>query len=250
MVLPEFRKKGIAKKLFAEAMDRDVISIGNNPSPAAGAVMKKLGFKTISSGRTMIFPINPEHILKWALKGKFEFAVPSINKIVQPYFKFKQKKIKKSISDFSKCTWEEVSDLIKRNEENLNIPHILHDESFLEWRATGFDRFSERIDAAFTYSGSYLLYSPTKPYMNIFQWHCKTIDDIKKMSAFILEEALQNESELIQIIANNPEDEEALAGIGFVRARNTEQIIHHSKKNHLDNAEKFYFTLYDADLHL
>lgn len=250
MVLPEKRKRGIAKKLFTEAIKRDVISIGNNPSPAADVVMKKIGFKAIPSGRTMIFPINSEHILKWALKGKYEFAVLSLNKIIQPYFNFKRKKIRDGKTDFKKCRWESVSDLISADERGISAAHILHDKEFLEWRANGYDRFSKRIEAAVNDNESYLLYSPIKPYINIFQWNCKDPEDIKKMTSFILEEAIQSGSEMIQIISNNPGDEEILGAIGYVRARNSEQIIQYSEKRHIDDAEKFYFTLYDTDLHL
>lgn len=250
MVLPELRKSGIGRKLFTEALKRDVISIGNNPSPAADAVMHKLGFKPVRSGRTMIFPINSEHILKWALSGKYEFAVPLLNKFIQPYFSVKKNKLTKKKSDFKICRWEDVAELIELNQKNIQRAHIVHDEKFLQWRATGFDRFSPRIDAAKTAAGSYLLYSPFKPFINIYEWHCKNTDELRMMVTFALDVALKTKSELIQLICNYTEEEKLLNSMGFVRARNIEKIIYYSEKKLLENAENFYFTLYDSDLQL
>lgn len=250
MVDPEIRKTGIGRKLFEAGMDRDMITLGNNASPAADRLMLAIGFKPIPSGRNMVFPVDAGHILKWITPGKFNFSIPVIRKFVQPYFSFKVNKLSKSKSNFENCKWEEVSDyIIQRQNQNQN-PQILHDEEFLKWRASGLANFSPRINAAKLTDGSYVLHSAFNPYYDIYDWHCKSFEDTKNMTALIINQALENMSRTIQVIANEPEEENRLKKLGFIRSRNIERIIHYSKKKLLEKAEKFYFTLYDTDLNL
>ena len=53
-----------------------------------------------------------------------------------------------------------------------------------------------------------------------------------------------------QAIANSKTEEERLGKLGFIRARNEENIIHFSRDGFLDNASSFRFTLYDTDINL
>lgn len=250
MVDPEIRKSGIGRKLFEVGMGRDVITLGNNASPAADRLMLAMGFKPMPSGRNMVFPVDAGHLLKWIIYDKFNFSIPVLKKIVQPYFSFRINKLRKSKNNFENCNWEEVSEfIINRQNKNLN-PQILHDEEFLKWRASGLENFSPRIMGAMLPNESYVLHSAFNPYYNIYDWHCKNFEDTKNMTALIINNAIENNSQSIQVIANEPEEEEWLKKLGFIRSRNIERIIHYSNGNFLDKAEKFYFTLYDTDINL
>ncbi|MEO8210715.1 MAG: hypothetical protein ABI840_09135, partial [bacterium] len=219
-------------------------------SPSANGLMQSMGFKPMLCAQSMVFPIDAEHILKWVTPEKFNFFIPLLKKIVQPYFSYKINKFKKTMNDFEICQWENIVELIRQNQnENVN-PQVLHDEEFLKWRATGMEKFSPRISAAKSKTGSYALHSPFHPYYNVYDWKCKNFDDVKSMIALMIQLALENNSQTIQIIANNEKEEEWLRKLGFIRSRNRERIIQYSKNNLLDKAEKFYFTLYDTDLNL
>ena len=250
MVLKESRKLGIAKKIFEEILKSDNVILGNNPSPGAEVVMHNAGFRQLKSGRSMILPLNSEHILNWVVPGKFKFAVPLMKKIVQPYFSLKKKKIEKINHDYKKCEWEDIADYINLRQEKTGYSYTVHDEDFLKWRATGLEGFSARMKAGKTQGKKYILYSLANPYMNICEWNCDSIEEARMMAAFAISEAFENKSELVHVIANNDNEEKWLSSIGFIRARNIEKIIHYSKDKVLEKEEKFYFTLYDTDLSL
>lgn len=250
MVDPDYRKKGIGRLLFDEGLRRDVITLGNNPSPAAESVMMKRGFKRIESGKAMIFPINTVHLLKWAMKGKFQFAVPLLGKFVQPYFASRLKKAKKMKSSFRKCKWEDLIELISVTQGKIRNPLICHDNEFLSWRAKGIERFSPEFSAAKSENESYVLYSSFHPYLNIYDWHCGNAGDAAEMISYVFHETDEFNSEIVQLIVNDPNEEEWLSGLGFVKARNSEKIIHYSEENVLGSATKFCFTLCDADVNL
>lgn len=250
LVDPDYRKHGIASRLFEEGMKRDVVSLGNNASPKADKLMLKLGFKPVPSGRLMVFPLDTKHLLQWVIPSKIGFAIPLLSKIIQPYFSVKKNSLKKKITDFKLCKWEETLDLIESHENQISLPHILHDADFMNWRATGLENFTERVGAAKNDQGNYCLHSSFHPYYNVYEWYCKDIDNLKSMLALLIQLALKSKATTLQLVANTNEEEKQLSSLGFIRSRSIERIIHYSKKNILDGAGGFYFTLYDTDLNL
>ncbi len=250
IVDPDQRGTGVGRKMFDFAMKRDMIGLGHNASPSANGVMVSMGFKPMPCARSMVFPVNADHILKWITPDKFNFAIPFIKKIVQPYFTLKTNRLKKAGSNFEICRWEDVAGLISQRQDEIQNPQILHDKDFLNWRATGLEKYSPRISGARSDKGSYVLHSPFSPYYNIYDWHCKNSDEVRNMISLVVRLAIENNSQTIQIIANDEEEEAMLSKLGFIRSRHNERIIHYSKNNLLDKAVKFYFTLYDTDLNL
>ncbi|MEP7146410.1 MAG: GNAT family N-acetyltransferase [bacterium] len=251
MVDLNYRSMGIGSKLFETAMLRDnIITLGNNPSAKAGKVMEKIGFKHLKSGRTMIFPLKSEQVLKWAVPEKVRGIIPMISKIVQPYFSLKVNKFKKRNTDFETCEWEEVSDLINERQNKLSYPQILHDKKFLDWRANGLENFSEKIKAIRSPDSAYALYSPFADYLDVYDWYCQSFDVLEKMFSAVILMALKAKISMIQIVANNEEEETWLKKLGFIRTRSKERVLHFSKDKLIDNEEKFYFALFDTDRNL
>lgn len=250
MISPDYRKSGIASKLFEVAKNRNAITLGNNASPDADKLMLKWGFKPIASGKNMVFPLNAEHILKWVTPQRLNFSIPVIKKFVQPYFSYKTNKLKEKKSNFEICEWEDVSALIKQRQDENPNPQILHDEEFLKWRATGLEKFSPKINAAKSSDGNYVLHSAFNPYYDLYDWYCRNFEGLKNMIALVIKLAIESKMQTLQLIANNSMEETWLKKLGFLKARRMERIIHYSKNNLLNKADKFYFTLYDTDLNL
>lgn len=250
MVDPEFRKTGIGNKLFSEALSRDMISLGNNPSPRAEKVMLDIGFKPLQSGRTMVFPLDVNHLMNWALPDKLKFSIPVISRMVQPYYSFKKNNLLRSESEFMETEWKNISELILENQEGIDFTGIYHDEDFLNWRAGGLENYTSEIKAMKNSNNSYALHSEFKPYYQIYEWCCRYKDDIKEMLSEVFRSAVNTEARTIQIIANNATEENLLSKAGFIRSRNMERIIYFSNKLTIEEKRNFYFTLYDTDLNL
>lgn len=250
MVDPEVRDKGIGSRLFEVALNRGMITLGNNPSLKANKLMLKMGFSPIKSGRIMVFPLDAKYALKWIIPEELSFTISVISKLVQPYLNVRRKRVKSSAGRFMICRWEEVSDLISKRQSQIRYLQVLHDMEFLKWRAEGIEHFSVRMQGAKSEDGSYCVHQPFYPYYNIVDWHCSNPGELRSMISLIMEQALNSGSQVIQIIANDEEEERWLSKIGFLRSRNYERILHHSKTNTLNKAEEFYFTLYDTDINL
>jgi len=250
MVDPDYRKLGIGSRLFKEGMKREAISLGNNASPRADRLMLNMGFRPLQSGRLMFFPLDARHLLKWVVPSKIDFTIPVLNKLIQPYFYIKKNLLKQKETNIKICAWEDVFDQIVQRQRENNSPHILHDMDFMNWRATGLENFSKRIDAAKNNDGSYALHNVFLPYYNVYEWHCKDLTGLKSLIALLLNLAIKNKASTLQMVANNNEEEKWLSSLGFIKSRNKERIINYSKDNIFTEADKFYFTLYDTDLNL
>lgn len=251
MVDSNYRSLGIGSKLTEAAMNRDgIITLGNNPSTKAEQVMLKMGFKHLKCGRIMIFPMDPVQIVKWGLPEKLDMAAPFLSKLVQPYFSYKKKKARKGGTDFTRHEWREAVNDIKKRQNSIDYPQILHDEKFLQWRADGLKDYSGKIPALRSSNGSYALYSPFASYLDVYDWYCRTYDDLEKLFSGILELAEENGSKMIQLMANNEQEEVWLSRLGFIRTRSREMVLHYSKEKYIDGESKFYFALFDTDLNL
>jgi len=250
LVDPDYRKHGIASRLFETGMNRNVISLGNNASPKADRLMLKLGFRSISSGRSMVFPLDTKHLLKWVVPSRIGFTIPVLSKLIQPYFSVKKNVLKKKETDFSLCKWEDSFELIEQKQREIKSPHIFHDRDFMIWRANGFGNYSLRIDAAKNMKGSFALHSFFHPYYNVYEWFCKSIGDLKSLLALLINIAMEKKASTLQMVANSAEEEKWLSSIGFIKSRSMERIIHYSKNNVIGESDRFYFTLYDTDLNL
>ncbi len=250
MVDPEYRKSGIGNKLFMNAFERDMITLGNNPSPRAEALMLKAGFTKISSGRMMVFPLDASHILKWIIPDKLNFATPAIAAILQIYFSYKSSKILNRESQFKECRLTEVWESIAELQSTSDAAQILHDKDFLLWRAAGFKQYSPELKCMKSEDGSFAIHCDFKPSYNIYDWNCKTFDITLEMISNVIARATKTECKIVQTVANTKEEETWLSKLGFVRARNEENIIHFSADGFLLNAGQFRFTLYDTDLNL
>lgn len=250
IVDPDHRKKGIGNKLFAEAMSRDMVSLGNNPSPRAEKVMLSIGFKPLQSGRTMVFPVNVKHLMNWVLPDKLKFSIPVAGRIIQPYYSFKKNSLLKSESDFKTTDWFELIKLISARQDSFDYTGIVHDKDFMSWRVNGLENYTSDIKSIINSEGSYALHSGFKPYYQVYEWYCRDETELKKMLSEITREAVKDGAQTIQIVANSQDEERMLHKAGFIRSRNIERIIYHSDRLSLDSRVKFYFTLYDTDLNL
>lgn len=250
MVDPELRKKGTGRKLFEAGISRDMITLGNNPSPKAEKLMLDTGFKMIESGRVMVFPLKAEHLMKWIIPGQFSFTVPLLIKILQPYFNYKKDKIIEINNDFSNCGWNDVLNLIDKKQSDENNLRILHDEIFMKWRGDGIQDYSVPVKALISRNGSYALHSEFLPYYQIYEWNSVNSDDLNNILSVIMKYAGDKKASTIQIVANNETEEKWLASKGFIRSRNKERILLYSNEKFTEVNTKFYFTLYDTDLNL
>ncbi|MBX7042419.1 MAG: GNAT family N-acetyltransferase [Ignavibacteria bacterium] len=250
MVDPDHRREGVGRLLFENAFSRDMMTIGNNPSPGAEALMLKSGFRKISSGRLMVFPVKASHILKWVIPGRLQFLTPALSGALQFYFSYKASKLVSTGRIFRECTIEETAELMAVARKNGEESAVVHDMSFLEWRAGGFLNFAPEFLRICSDSGAFALHGCFGDTYIIYDWFCHSAQETREMVSEVIANAKKDDCGIIQAVANTHEEESNLSDLGFIRARNEENIIHYSSDGFLNDAKKFRFTLCDTDLNL
>jgi GNAT superfamily N-acetyltransferase len=250
MVDPENRREGVGRLLFESAFSRDMMTIGNNPSPGAEVLMLKSGFKKISSGRLMVFPLKASHILKWVIPAKLQFLNPALSGALQFHFSYKASKLVSSGKIFRECTIDELSELTSYSRKSKDESGVMHDKRFLKWRAGGFLNYVPEFLKMCTDSGGFALHGSFGNIYNIYDWYCHSPQETKQMVSEVIANAKRENCGIIQAVANTYDEESNLASLGFIRARNEENIIHYSRDGFLNDAKKFRFTLCDTDLNL
>ncbi len=250
MVDPEYRRHGIGKRLFSAAFSREVLTLGHNASPAADALMIKTGFKRISAGRTMFFPLNAKYFVQTFLPGFMKVLTPLSAVALSAYTLLKKKGFVKPSVKMSECGFEEACSLVSEYQRSSDAAQVLHDKSFLAWRAAGFINYSPPMKFIKTSSDGYAIHGDFGKYYYVYDWHLHSAEEIKALVSLAVNTAQEKQCVILQMIANDKSEEEILASLGFVRARNEEKIIHYSKDGFLDRAEKLRFTFYDTDINL
>ncbi len=250
MVDPEHRREGVGRLLFENAFSRDMMTIGNNPSPGAEALMLKSGFRKITSGRLMVFPVKASHILKWVIPAKIGFLKPALSGALQVYFSYKASKLVSSGKIFRECTIDELSELTSDTRKSGDESGVMHDKRFLEWRAGGFMSYVPEFLRMCTDSGAFAMHGSFGDTYNIYDWYCHSPQETREMVSEVIAGAMKEDCGIIQAVANTDEEESNLSSLGFIRARNEENIIHYSRDGFLNDAKKFRFTLCDTDLNL
>lgn len=246
----DHRKSGVGNKLFKAALERDMITLGNNPSPKADVLMAKAGFKPFKCGRQMFFPFEPKILVDWAVPKKLSSINPIVARVIKPYFKLKKKKLLKIESDFYICELNDIEMLISQRQKNDPNPQIKHDKEFLDWRASGFLNYFPKLKCIMSSKGSYALFSHFGVNFNIYEWHCADETDFRSMTSYLFGECEKEKTNMIQTVANSESEMSWLSKAGFIKSRNDEKVIYYSKDDLFKNSDKFYFTLYDTDLNL
>ncbi|MBS1517284.1 MAG: GNAT family N-acetyltransferase [Bacteroidetes bacterium] len=250
IVDPDLRNKGIGHMLLEEGMKRDMITLGNNPSPGAEKLMLSKGFKAVKSARNMFFPLDPSHLISWILPSKLKFISGFSGSILKHFFNIKKNRILKSESEFSKCSTEEAAENILYCQSKKIQPEIVHDIEFLKWRVEGIENYSHRLDSMIKGKKNFAVHSHFLPYYNVYDWYCEDEKTFLEMIAEVFVSALDAGAKTIQIMANSSVEESFLKNAGFIKARNTETVIQYSPSKCIDSADYFYFSLYDTDINL
>ncbi|MBK8982158.1 MAG: GNAT family N-acetyltransferase [Ignavibacteria bacterium] len=250
IVDPELRKKGIGNLLFEYGIKRNMVTLGNNPSPNAKALMLSKGFKHIRSAARMTFPLDPSDLLNWVLPSRLKFLSGISGKITMPYFNIKRKKYKSEKTEFEYCDTIATAPIISLCQTERDQAEILHDIEFLKWRVDGLENFSHRLETMKSGEKSYAVHSHFHPYYNVYDWNCTDEKLFNDMLSEIFTAAVKSGAKTIQIMANNPIEEKLLKEAGFIRSRNTETVIQSSPGKSIDSAEYFHFSYYDTDNNL
>ncbi|MDN5205386.1 GNAT family N-acetyltransferase [Fulvivirgaceae bacterium BMA10] len=249
MVDPDFRRRGIASKLYKRAIENCDIAVANGSNEGGSGAMIKLGFEKIKGPKKMLFPIDFRAVLSFKLSEKYDALVPFMAILAKPLYFFRSIKLHTTnTKNIRQVSWKELIEDVKKFQDELELPHPHHDKDFMHWRCSNFKDFNKEPRAIRTKDGSFAIYTKASNSLYVYEWHSVNEKDTTELYAYLLKEAKAFKVATISTVCNFEEDEVFLKKLGFIPMRKTLSTqLFHPPNHEFNHLGKFYYSLYDAD---
>lgn len=246
MVEPSLRRKGIGSLLFSAAIRRDCVTLGSDPSPAADITMARMGFQPLSSAWKMVLPLEWSHVLSWKLPSSLKFMLPVLSTMSKPIAWGLGRKLR-CHTDVETAPWQNAVERIQYFQSYLRLPHIIHDQEFLNWRCNGLEGFSPRLNAICPVKHAYAIFEATRTYFFVYDWGAEDKADTLLLFSHIYQLAKQHRSKTILVLANREADKKTLSRLGFMTMRHPTKVIYYPTSVLFEKQTAFHYCLYDSD---
>lgn len=246
MVDTSIRQKGIGSLLLTVGMERNMVTLGSNPSNLAEISMTRLGFKPLSGPVSMLLPVDLQHFFGMVLKGRGSLINSLISTVVQPTWNlWLRAKLRQPRCQVKEGQCEDVIPLVAAHQSTIAQPHIIHDEAFLRWRYSVV--FPANIVTLFTEAGSYAICEATSSFFYIYDWHISDLKDAREIFGRIIDLALQAKSTSILVYANTDSERQLLKKQGYLQMRTPVKVIYYPTGTFSERTNTFHYCIYDSD---
>lgn len=249
MVDDAYRGKGIADKLYKEAVSRK-ITFGSDPSPAASISMKRFGFKEMMGPVKLFFPLRLSAIFEKKLKWATKYFGSFYNPFLLFYWLVGFKRIFNHLMKNEISTYSEISDSIKVLEEKNSV-YIKRDEDFYNWRLRKFKDYQKDGKLIFKENSFLLTLRNSGMITFIGDLRYKNIKDAKKCIQTAIYFASINKSKELKLMTNDSSLVNFLKSWGFLAFRTPTSIIYYSDNEkfnqEISSLRFFEYTFIDSD---
>jgi len=253
MVDPDYRFRGFAPLLMAQAINTPGLTLGDNPTEMLTPVVKGFGFREFAAPYKMLLPLNAAQILSWKLPQKFRWLIPAVALLTRPFLKWRARKLlSRSLGKMATpCRWDDLLELVSRRQRDLDVPHVVHDRSFLEWRCPGAPGFSKEMRGLRTASGGYLLWGDDHPDrydpdVHVFDWSAANADDCQALFSGVCQAAEELGARTISVLVNTPQEQAWLRNLGFLKVPTPVKVFCYPPQQIPSDMHRFHFCHYDA----
>jgi GNAT superfamily N-acetyltransferase len=252
MVDQSMRQRGIASRLFAVALRRGGVILGSGWNPQALRVETRLGFTIMRASPDMVLPIRAADVLSWKIPHKARRLLPVAATILQPLVDMNLRRLlrRRPDIDVQHCLWHELLPRIEHRQKLIAAPHILHDQSFLQWRCSGLAGFVRPVQALRCRRFGYVLFEFASRALRVCDWYAETVEEVHAMLHCLLGQALTGSVQTMRVCANSTEEEAWLRRAGFLAMRTPVQVIYYPSELLCETRAPFHYTLFDSDENL
>jgi GNAT superfamily N-acetyltransferase len=249
MLDPDYRGRNLGTNLWEYALSLRPVTLGSNPSIGASKSAMKAGYKNIYGPYKMIFPINIRETLR--LKYK---SIRYLN-VKNPLIYYLHNLSRREIKEVKNASLADIETRIFNMRKGINMPYILHDASFLNWRGKAFESYYREPGLIAHNDGvSYLCYSKMGNHLRIFEFNATDHLKLAAMVQYMLNTSFNDEVAFISVFANTHSDRIMLMRIGFIKSSKRRVHIVYGGKDEIEDkiakAESFYYTFWDSDEYL
>ena len=246
MVDSSIRQMGIGSMLLAVSMERSIVSLGSEPSPAADTAMARIGFSPLQGPLQMVLPLQVGHVLGWKLQGHWRPLLKPAAALLQPLWGFRTRRLSRyKTAGVTVGSLEDLIPRVQKRQESITLPYVLHDEAFLRWR------FSSPIPAPIqillSQEGGFATCEATPSYFYVYDWHASSSSETSALFARITTLALKAGSQTILVYANNVREKDLLRDFGFLAQRSRVKVIVHPRFALPPDQDGFHYRIYDSD---
>ncbi len=247
MVDQDSRGQGVGSLLLRKAVERDMITLGLNPTPSSLAAHSRVGFTTFSGPKMMLLPLKLNEMLRWKINKNLWSMVPALAVLGWPVIRFRSRKLYRGngLVNVQMCPWEDVVDLIQARQNAFMQPHIAHDFGFLSWRCKPPKNFRQSVVGIRTSSGGYALIEVTPLCLFVSDWFAKDENDKLELFQAIYLLARQSNSEMIQVLAYE-EQKDWFSQVGFLEVRRSLTVLLYPSAFRAEY-ENMHLSLMDSD---
>jgi hypothetical protein len=243
-----YRDIGIGAALELYAATHFSIILGNTPSDPSIKYKKAIGYKFLDGPVTMMLPLRADHVLQLKTPPALQHLIPAVSALVTPIIKLlnRARLQNNSSGKWLAASAKHIAARIARKEQGLALPHIIHDNRFLEWRCKppeGIRTSPEML----VYDGddvSFAIFSISGKVLNIYDFMFGDADVAK---SFIKELCKDKTASTIKILANDENEVALFRKLGFIAFRTRAVITAYSRERYFDREHAMHVTLYDGD---
>jgi hypothetical protein len=246
-----YRGRGIASQIFETALARGMVTLGSNPSAAADASMRRVGFRPLEGPRIAVLPLDAAHVLTWRIPPRLEWMKHILAPIANPIFRWRSRRLRDA-ADQARMTvfegdWRLVSREVARAQSSCQEPHIVHDDEFLRWRCEGLDGYAAPLRALKTPAGSYAIVGPAAPSFHAYDWTAASWEEFLLLFSGIHARATHSGAMTIHAFAQNAEEANWLRRAGFVLLRRPCFILCHPPERLIPRFDRMRYSVFDSD---
>lgn len=244
MVDSEIRLKGIGSLLLAAGMERDMVTLGSNPSSLADISMSKLGFLALTGPRSMILPLTIDYVLD--LLGRKRVENKWIENSLQTLLNLRNQACrKKRTEQISQIPAIDVIDRISEHQQALTKPHIVHDADFLTWRFSSV--LPTKIRAWVSSTAGYAVSETTPRTYYVYDWFTEDKFEAQSLFERLILDAVDSACQSLMAYANSSTEVDYLKSLGFVSMRTPVKVIYYPQEMFATDKRHFHYCIYDSD---
>lgn len=246
MVDNDVRRMGIASRLFEVALSRGVVTLGSNPSPAADATMRRIGFRLAQGPWTMVLPLKPAEVIRWKLSRRYDFLAPALGLLAEPGARLMRWRLHFSGGEIAKeAAWESLVELIEAAERKITCPHIVHDRGFLRWRCEGLEGFNPTL-RGWRWGDGYAITGQSGNSLRVYDWHAGDETTCQALFRSIYGVARCSKVSTMMTMAQTKAERAWLISLGFLPMRTRVAVLYHTAQA-LPEGSRFRYAYYDSD---
>jgi hypothetical protein len=246
-----YKNIGLGAAIEIYAMENYSMIAGTSPSEESNKYKQKLGWITLDGATCFFFPIKINDFLKIKQFSKgvvkvIDFASIFINPLWTVF-----NNIRLGLPGAQKWASSDQETIIKRianRKKKSEIPYILHDKNFMDWRNNPPEYAKREMKFLVSEnSDSYIVYVVSGNRISIFEHFFESKKDFASGLRFLMKKERTAAIGLLKIFANS-EFEINLFKSFLLKPLNTKKNFSvYSKENLFEGINKVHVDLYDGD---